>query len=167
MRALRLLHEQRTGETLPVADVRVKEEDVRGQDEEDETPNDAARAVETDGRKGESDKGRVTGENTMDQRKSVDDESAQATANTTEPPDVDPVFAFTGPVDPPLVRFLAAAADGDARVALSSLELALSATRDTNGKISRDELKRSLRKAHLQYDRTGGARPPYSPTTAC
>ncbi|KAJ8293778.1 putative oligopeptide transporter [Rhodotorula toruloides] len=157
VRALRLLHEQRTGETLPVADVRVKEEDVRGQDEEDETPNDAARAVETDGRKGESDKGRVTGENTMDQRKSVDDESAQATANTTEPPDVDPVFAFTGPVDPPLVRFLAAAADGDARVALSSLELALSATRDTNGKISRDQLKRSLRKAHLQYDRTGDA----------
>lgn len=76
---------------------------------------------------------------------------------TGEPPAAtpDPVFAHTGPVDPDLVRFLASAADGDARVALSSLDLALSATRDTKGKISRDELKRSLRKAHLQYDRSG------------
>ncbi|KWU41310.1 P-loop containing nucleoside triphosphate hydrolase protein, partial [Rhodotorula sp. JG-1b] len=67
----------------------------------------------------------------------------------------DPVFAHTGPIDPDLVRFLAAAADGDARVALSALDLALSATRGSKGEISRDELKRSLRKAHLQYDRTG------------
>ncbi|GAA5864933.1 hypothetical protein JCM3774_003913 [Rhodotorula dairenensis] len=72
-----------------------------------------------------------------------------------DPATVDPVFEHTGPIDPDLVRFLAAAADGDARVALSALDLALSATRDSQGEISREELKRSLRKAHLQYDRTG------------
>ncbi|BGP33284.1 DNA-dependent ATPase mgs1 [Rhodotorula toruloides] len=149
VRALRLLHEQRTGETLsePHASVKEEEEEVQHEAEQGETP---------DG-KGESDDGQVAEAEATPQLESVTEGPAEAVAITTKPPDVDPVFAFTGPVDPPLVRFLAAAADGDARVALSSLELALSATRDTNGKISRDELKRSLRKAHLQYDRTGDA----------
>ncbi|KAM0786535.1 hypothetical protein ACM66B_001992 [Microbotryomycetes sp. NB124-2] len=60
-----------------------------------------------------------------------------------------------GLIDEPLLRFLASAADGDARVALSSLELAIAATKDTGRPISREALKAQLRKAHLQYDRTG------------
>ncbi|CEQ41169.1 SPOSA6832_02857, partial [Sporobolomyces salmonicolor] len=58
-------------------------------------------------------------------------------------------------LDAALLHFLSSAADGDARVALSSLELALSATKDVEGKVDREELKKGLRKAHLQYDRTG------------
>jgi putative ATPase len=50
-----------------------------------------------------------------------------------------------------LLRFLANAADGDARVALSTLDLALK----SDGELSEEELKKSLVKAHLQYDRTG------------
>ncbi|ORY70649.1 hypothetical protein BCR35DRAFT_307958 [Leucosporidium creatinivorum] len=62
----------------------------------------------------------------------------------------------TGPIDESLLRFLASAADGDARVALSSLELAISATKHAKGPpLTREELKAQLRKAHLQYDRTG------------
>lgn len=53
--------------------------------------------------------------------------------------------------DEDLLRFLANAADGDARVALSTLELALK----SDGELSQEELKKSLVKAHLQYDRTG------------
>lgn len=53
--------------------------------------------------------------------------------------------------DDDLLKFLANAADGDARVALSTLELALK----SDGELSQDELKKSLIKAHLQYDRTG------------
>ena len=55
-------------------------------------------------------------------------------------------------LDDELLRFLASAADGDARVALSSLELAL-ASSESN--IDRQTLMDSLRKAHLAYDRTG------------
>jgi putative ATPase len=55
-------------------------------------------------------------------------------------------------IEPDLLEYLAAAADGDARVALQSLELALF----TAGKgLDKDVLKESLRKAHMQYDRTG------------
>ncbi|GAA6040281.1 hypothetical protein JCM8097_009399 [Rhodosporidiobolus ruineniae] len=75
----------------------------------------------------------------------------------TDPLASDPVFARSGPLDLPLLRFLASAADGDARVALSSLELALAAVRATppGQTLDKDELKKSLRKAHLQYDRNG------------
>lgn len=64
---------------------------------------------------------------------------------------------FRGPINEELLHFLAAAADGDARVALSSLELAVSATAsgDNTTSLSLDELKAQLRRAHLQYDRTG------------
>jgi hypothetical protein len=81
--------------------------------------------------------------------------AAPSTTATSSPPD--PIFQQTGPLDPPLLRFLAAAADGDARVALSSLELALAAIKAVppGQPIDREELKRSLRKAHLQYDRNG------------
>ncbi|GAA6060569.1 hypothetical protein JCM10212_006804 [Sporobolomyces blumeae] len=58
-------------------------------------------------------------------------------------------------LDSSLLRFLASAADGDARVALSSLELALAATHGGSKAIDREELKAGLRKAHLQYDRSG------------
>lgn len=54
-------------------------------------------------------------------------------------------------MDEDLLKFLANAADGDARVALSTLELALK----SDGELTREELKKSLVKAHLQYDRTG------------
>ncbi|GAA5889660.1 hypothetical protein JCM6882_007096 [Rhodosporidiobolus microsporus] len=69
----------------------------------------------------------------------------------------DPVFSHSGAIDYPLVRFLAAAADGDARVALSSLELALAAVKaaPAGRPVDKEELKRGLRKAHLQYDRNG------------
>ncbi|KAK4699532.1 putative ATPase, partial [Phenoliferia sp. Uapishka_3] len=60
-----------------------------------------------------------------------------------------------GPIDEDLLTFLSSAADGDARVALSSLELALSVTSDPNSNFTKEELKKQLRKAHLQYDRTG------------
>lgn len=53
--------------------------------------------------------------------------------------------------DDDLLTFLANAADGDARVALSTLDLALK----SDGELSQEELKKSLVKAHLQYDRTG------------
>ena len=57
-------------------------------------------------------------------------------------------------IDDDLLRFLATACDGDARVALSSLELALAAT-SASSSISRDDLIAGLRKAHLLYDRAG------------
>ncbi|GAA6015691.1 hypothetical protein JCM11491_002446, partial [Sporobolomyces phaffii] len=71
------------------------------------------------------------------------------------PAEGEAVLAHYPSLDPSLLRFLAAAADGDARVALSSLELALSATQDGTTAVDRAELKKGLRKAHLQYDRTG------------
>ncbi|GAA5849116.1 hypothetical protein JCM8547_006453 [Rhodosporidiobolus lusitaniae] len=75
----------------------------------------------------------------------------------SDPLAADPVFLTSGPIDLPLLRFLAAAADGDARVALSSLELALAAVQAAppGQPFDRDELKKNLRKAHLQYDRNG------------
>ncbi|GAA5987699.1 hypothetical protein JCM11641_002563 [Rhodosporidiobolus odoratus] len=80
-------------------------------------------------------------------------------SSTTKPDPLasDPILAHTGALDLPLLRFLAAAADGDARVALSSLDLALSAIKATpSGQpLDKEELKQSLRKAHLQYDRNG------------
>ena len=54
-------------------------------------------------------------------------------------------------VDDDLLEFLAAAADGDARVALSTLDLALK----SGDSVSKEVLRESLLKAHLQYDRTG------------
>ena len=54
-------------------------------------------------------------------------------------------------IDEDLLHFLAGAADGDARVALSTLELALK----SGGKFTKEQLREELRKAHLQYDRTG------------
>lgn len=151
VRALRLLHEQRTGDRLATT---IEKE------EEERTGDGAEEAVSTNGGKLDAASNGVKVESESQQSEQTDaaavEEGESEPSQPADPPAVDPVFAFTGPVDPPLVRFLAAAADGDARVALSSLELALSATRDTNGKISREELKRSLRKAHLQYDRAGG-----------
>lgn len=127
VRALRILHEERTGETLP---------DPHSHEADTVKPKSEAAAPEEPPR----------------------DEVAPSCSPTLSPlhPD-DPIFQHTGPLDPPLLQFLAAAADGDARVALSSLELALAAVKDGNGAIDREELKRSLRKAHLQYDRNGGA----------
>ncbi|KAM0756406.1 P-loop containing nucleoside triphosphate hydrolase protein [Meredithblackwellia eburnea MCA 4105] len=61
----------------------------------------------------------------------------------------------TKAIDEDLLRFLAAAADGDARVAITSLELALAATADREEPLGSEELKRELRRAHLQYDRSG------------
>ncbi|GAA5992891.1 hypothetical protein JCM10908_001393 [Rhodotorula pacifica] len=127
VRALRIQHEQETGETLPLPPPR---------------PSSAVK-IEATADSAVASTVRVEG----------DQGSDAAAPSLSSPPD--PVFEHTGPIDPDLVRFLAAAADGDARVALSALDLAVSATRDSNGEISRDELKRSLRKAHLQYDRTG------------
>lgn len=57
----------------------------------------------------------------------------------------------TASLDDDLLDFLAGAADGDARVALSTLELALK----SGGSLSKEDLRRNLLKAHLQYDRTG------------
>lgn len=71
---------------------------------------------------------------------------------STSAPDL--ATAAAGPsaeVDDELLRFLAGAADGDARVALSTLELALK----SGGLLSKEQLRQSLLKAHLQYDRTG------------
>lgn len=80
--------------------------------------------------------------------------------STSSPPDYKPdllELLIGDMINEDLLRFLAAAADGDARVALSSLELALAAVQDGSGaKMSPEELKTSLRKAHLQYDRNGG-----------
>ncbi|GAA5833123.1 hypothetical protein JCM5353_004241 [Sporobolomyces roseus] len=78
------------------------------------------------------------------------------TESTISKPHIDESILVHYPsLDSSLLRFLASAADGDARVALSSLELALSATKDGNAKVDREELKKGLRKAHLQYDRSG------------
>lgn len=57
-------------------------------------------------------------------------------------------------VDDELLRFLAASADGDGRVALSSLELALNAS-SADQTITKAKLKESLVRAHMNYDRTG------------
>lgn len=84
------------------------------------------------------------------------------TPSTTSPA----VSTLEGPIDEPLLRFLAAAADGDARVALSSLELAITATSDPSSTFTAEELKAQLRKAHLQYDRSGGASSPRPNTAA-
>lgn len=68
--------------------------------------------------------------------------------------------AGRGVIDDDLLKFLASAADGDARVALSSLELAITATTEEGGSnLTTPELKSQLRKAHLQYDRDGGEFP--------
>lgn len=83
-----------------------------------------------------------------------------STSHTPPPPAALPLPGTAGPIDEPLLRFLASAADGDARVALSSLELAITATtgerEGTGPKVGKEELKAQLRKAHLQYDRSGG-----------
>lgn len=131
VRALRIQHEQQTGETLPLPPQLPPSLPTPVKAEIGDSPSGAA----------------------------AEQGHTDPTAASV-PAAADPVFAHTGPIDPDLVRFLAAAADGDARVALSALDLALSATRDAKGEISRDELKRSLRKAHLQYDRTGDVRLP-------
>lgn len=139
VRALRIQHEQQTGETLPHPPPPTPGQ-VKASDVDSSTASEAKRGSQSN-----------------------NGDSATDPATCT----ADPVFEHTGPIDPDLVRFLAAAADGDARVALSALDLALSATRDSGGAVSREELKRSLRKAHLQYDRTGDVRwhflpPPFS-----
>ncbi|TNY17336.1 hypothetical protein DMC30DRAFT_126880 [Rhodotorula diobovata] len=157
VRALRLLHEQKTGENLPEAPGPVvKSEPDAGAAPLPDDPDAASAAAAAAAAAAPS--------------------AVDATAPSTDPSDADvslpgpppagtsaahsadPVFAHTGALDPPLLRFLASAADGDARVALSSLELALSATRKgADGGIDREELKRGLRKAHMQYDRSGDA----------
>ncbi|KAK4049194.1 DNA-dependent ATPase mgs1 [Microbotryomycetes sp. JL201] len=83
-------------------------------------------------------------------RASIADDEGRPSTSSSDPDAVPP-----GLIDQTLLQFLASAADGDARVALSSLELAMAATKDTGRSITRDELKAQLRKAHLQYDRTG------------
>ncbi|BGP49432.1 DNA-dependent ATPase mgs1 [Rhodotorula kratochvilovae] len=128
VRALRLLHEQKTGEKLPEAPP------LAVKSEPDSTPSYAVDAPVASS--------------------SSDPPAASPFAADTP---LDPIFAHSGALDPPLLRFLASAADGDARVALSSLELALAATRGGEGEIDREELKRGLRKAHMLYDRTGDA----------
>lgn len=59
-------------------------------------------------------------------------------------------------IDEELLHFLAQAADGDARTALNSLELALAAS-EGGATIDHQVLKDSLKKAHLLYDRVGDA----------
>ena len=87
---------------------------------------------------------------------SAQDNNAQSDPTASNPPIDEPILVRYPSLDSSLLRFLASAADGDARVALSSLELALSATKDGSAKVDREELKKGLRKAHLQYDRSGG-----------
>jgi len=87
---------------------------------------------------------------------SSQDDNAQSHPTASNPHIDESILATYPSLDSSLLRFLASAADGDARVALSSLELALSATKDGNAKVDREELKKGLRKAHLQYDRSGG-----------
>ncbi|GAA5926622.1 ssDNA-dependent ATPase MGS1 [Sporobolomyces koalae] len=90
--------------------------------------------------------------------KGRDEEEAQrgsAAASSAPPEANDSILSSYPSLDSALLRFLASAADGDARVALSSLELALSATKDGKVPVDREELKKGLRKAHLQYDRSG------------
>lgn len=62
----------------------------------------------------------------------------------------------TALIDDELLHFLAQAADGDARTALNSLEMALAAS-DSGSTIDHQVLKESLKKAHLLYDRAGDA----------
>ncbi|GAA5827439.1 hypothetical protein JCM11251_003814 [Rhodosporidiobolus azoricus] len=83
--------------------------------------------------------------------------SVSSSISPSDPLATNPVFERSGAIDYPLIRFLAAAADGDARVALSSLELALAAVKaaPAGRPLDKEELKRGLRKAHLQYDRNG------------
>lgn len=83
-------------------------------------------------------------------------DSAPIPSSSSHPTLDETILSNYPSLDSELLRFLAAAADGDARVALSSLELALSATKDGTTKVDREELKKGLRKAHLQYDRNGG-----------
>ncbi|GAA5966932.1 hypothetical protein JCM3765_001305 [Sporobolomyces pararoseus] len=82
-------------------------------------------------------------------------DSASCTSHNSQTTIDDSILSHYPSLDSDLLKFLAAAADGDARVALSSLELALSATKDGTTKVDREELKKGLRKAHLQYDRNG------------
>lgn len=61
-------------------------------------------------------------------------------------------------ISDPIVKFLARSADGDARVALSSLELAIAAVQGAAKgpkprTLSDGEIKAALGKAHMQYDR--------------
>lgn len=68
---------------------------------------------------------------------------------------VDPAAAPL--IDDGLLEFLAQAADGDARTALNSLEMALATVESGTTTLNYDDLKESLRKAHLLYDRAGDA----------
>jgi putative ATPase len=52
-------------------------------------------------------------------------------------------------IEPELIDFLAAAADGDARVALHTLEMAISSL-EANPNISKTELKESLKRGLLK-----------------
>jgi putative ATPase len=68
---------------------------------------------------------------------------------------VDPEQGLAGTVaaDPEAVELLAQAADGDARRALTALEIAAAAA--TGGTITLDHARQALQRRHLRYDRAG------------
>ena len=67
----------------------------------------------------------------------------------------DPERGLSGKVaaDPEALDFMAQAADGDARRALNTLEVAAAAAR--RGNITPDDVRQALARKHLRYDRAG------------
>jgi putative ATPase len=57
-------------------------------------------------------------------------------------------------VDEDVLKYLAVMSDGDARVALNALEIALDMESENNT-ITKNDIKRVLQKSHLHYDRDG------------
>jgi len=54
-----------------------------------------------------------------------------------------------------VIRFLAGQANGDARVALNALELAIQSSSVKGSVISKETIKEALQKSHLLYDKSG------------
>ncbi|CAG8624164.1 7484_t:CDS:10, partial [Dentiscutata heterogama] len=58
-------------------------------------------------------------------------------------------------VDDDVLRLLAVMSDGDARIALNSLEIALNASCQERRRITKEDIKIVFQKSHLLYDRDG------------
>jgi len=61
---------------------------------------------------------------------------------------------FVNHVDEDVLKYLAVMSDGDARVALNALEIALNMESENNV-ITKDDIKRVLQKSHIHYDKDG------------
>ncbi|XP_065206156.1 ATPase WRNIP1-like [Planococcus citri] len=58
-------------------------------------------------------------------------------------------------IDEDTIKWLAEISDGDARIALNSLQMAIQSKNETNAVITLSDIKESIKRSHLLYDRNG------------